>query len=200
MQTLVNLLVLFTFSWVRVLVFRVFFLVHFSLFGYWENGRDEMNVQLHLYIYVEITPHLGFCGFESDENHGEEEICRLWLIFMFCLHFLGRGYWFIFLVVFPLFGCWENGQNEMNVQLHQYIYTKITPRLGCSGFKERREPWWRRNLQVLVNHGVGFLFFSFFYSFGSFPFVWLLRKWTKGSERSVTLIYLRWNNFSFGLQ
>ena len=57
--------------------FSVFFLVHFSLFGCWENGRDEMNVQLHLYIYVEITPHLGYSEFEREENRGEEEICRL---------------------------------------------------------------------------------------------------------------------------
>ena len=73
---------------------------------------------------------------------------------------------------------------------------------------ERREPWWRRNLQTLVNLLVPFTFcwvrvlvFCFLFSFfGSFPSVWLLRKWTKQNERSLTPIYLRWNNSSFGLQ
>ena len=36
-----------------------------------------MNVQLHQIIYAEITPHLGYSEFESEENRGEEEICRL---------------------------------------------------------------------------------------------------------------------------
>ena len=55
-----------------------FFLVHFLLLGWWENGQNEMNVQLHQYIYAEITPRLGCNGLKRDENHGEEEICRLW--------------------------------------------------------------------------------------------------------------------------
>ena len=58
-------------------LFFVCFLVHFPLFGCCENGRNEMNVQLHQYIYAEIAPHLGCSGFEKDENHGEKEICRL---------------------------------------------------------------------------------------------------------------------------
>ena len=76
LQTLVNILVPFTFSWVRVLVFC--FLVHYPLFGCWENRWNEMNVQLHQYIYPEITAHLGCIGFERDENNSEEEIGRLW--------------------------------------------------------------------------------------------------------------------------
>ena len=62
---------------VGFLIFVFCFLVHLSLFGCWENGRIEMNVQLHQYIYTEITPHLGCSGFEKDENHGKEEIYKL---------------------------------------------------------------------------------------------------------------------------
>ena len=36
-----------------------------------------MDVHLDQYIYVEITPRLGGSGFDRDENHGGEEICRL---------------------------------------------------------------------------------------------------------------------------
>ena len=71
---------------------------------------------------------------------------------------------------------------------------------------ERREPWWKRNLQTLVNLLVPFTFswmrvlvFCLFF-FCSFSSVWLLRKWTKWNERWVTPIYLCWNNFSFWLQ
>ena len=59
-------------------LFFVCFLVHLPLFGCWENGRNEMNVQLHQYIYVEIAHRLGCNGLKKDENQGEEEICRLW--------------------------------------------------------------------------------------------------------------------------
>ena len=59
-------------------LFFVCFLVHFPLFGSQENGRNEMIVQLHQYIYAKIAPRLGCSGFERDKNYGEEEICRLW--------------------------------------------------------------------------------------------------------------------------
>ena len=59
-------------------LFFVCFLVHFPLFGSQENGQNEMNVQLHQYIYTEITLRFGCSGFERDKNHGEEEIYRLW--------------------------------------------------------------------------------------------------------------------------
>ena len=118
--------------------------------------------------------------------------------------FLGEGVVFLFFVHFIMFGCWENGQNEMNVQLHQYIYAEITHRLGCDGF-EKDENHGEKEIYRLEwifwfrLHFLGWGCWFFVCFFGSFASIWLLRKWTKWNERSVTPIYLRRNNSSFGL-
>ena len=50
------------------------------------------------------------------------------------------------------------------------------------------------SVYLFLGDGVCFLFFGLFSS------VWLLWKWTKRNERSITPIYLCWNSSSFGLQ
>ena len=43
------------------------------------------------------------------------------------------------------------------------------------------------SVYIFLGEGAGFPGFFF----GSFLFVWLLRKWTRRNERSITSIYLR---------
>ena len=131
---------------------------------------------------------------------------------MFRLHFLGWGCLFFVFVFcfcsFPFFWLLRQWTKRNGRSLRPIYIRWNNSSFGWEWIWERREPWWRRNLQTLVNllvclHFIGwgrwFFIFCFLF-FGSFISVWLLRKWTNWNERSVTPIYLHWNNSSFRLQ